>query len=787
MLKNFINLTFRNLWKSKGYSALNILGLTLGIVAASLIFLWIEDELTYDDFPNKEHIYMVKTKQFYEDQVYVFSATAGPMSEAMADELPGVKQSARMSWQSEALFSVADKRLYQEGLYVDATFLDILSLDFIEGNKSTALNQPNAVVLTQSMAQKLFGKIQVVGENIKINAEKSYQITAVVKDFPSNSTVKFDWLINFDQLVAMNPWLESWGNYGITTLVQTEVNADIAHINEQLKTYARVKSGFSESSVEHFIYPMPRWRMYDRFDKDGNEKDGRITYVRLFGFIACIVLLIACINFMNLATARSEKRAKEVSMRKVMGADRASLIRYFVGESLVQSFLAVILAIGVLYLVIPAFNSLINKELSLNLLSPLHTGFLLVIATLCGFVAGSYPAFYLSSFNPLTALKGLNRNSGIASFIRPTLVVVQFTAAIVLMLATLVIYQQIQHTKNRDLGYDKSQVISLEIRGSIGGKLEVIKQQLLATGQVESVGVSDHNILEISSNAGGFEWENKDPNKSVLVSILEADAGLINSLNIQIFDGRNFFSNLEKEQNSVVINKTLAKMIQEDGLVTGKKLEFYEENLTIVGVIENFVFNNLYNSPEPLVIYPYQEDDGVLYVRTKADANLTQSLASIEQVIKQHNPEYPFEYRFLDETFEAFFQSDQLLQNLSQIFAILSISISCLGLFGLAAYSAEVRAKEISIRKVLGASVKQLIVLLNKEFLLLVGLALVIAFPISWWILKDWLSGYNYRMEMPWMSFVWVGALALIIALITVSSQALKAALLDPAKMLRDE
>lgn len=787
MFKNFLTLTFRNLWKDKAYSFLNIFGLAVGIAAASLIFLWVEDEMNYNDFSNKQNIYLVQNKQKYDSQSFVFSSTQGPLGPALEKDIPGIVRTVRLNWGNKILFTIGDKNLYQTGRYVDPGFLEMFSVDFIRGDSNSALNEVNNIVLNESSAQKLFGSTNVIGKSIRLDNEENYVVSGVVKDFPKNSSYNFDWLINFENYERKNKWLQTWNNNGIITLVQTEPNADIAGINTQLQDFVKRQLNEDFYTSENFIYPMERWRMYSSFDKSGNEIDGRIKYIRLFSLIAWVVLLIACINFMNLSTARSEKRAKEVSMRKVMGAGRSLLIRSFLGESFVYAFLATLIAVGIVALSLYPFNNLVQKELGMQLSSPIHLGFLLGVIFICCLVSGSYPAFYLSSFNPLTALKGSKRKGGSAGVIRQGLVVLQFTAAIVLMVSTVLIYQQIQHAKNRDLGFQKSQIITTELKGKMHSQLDVIKDRLLATGDIVDVGVSSDDILYISSNSGGFKWEGKHPDSDILISFTTANQDLIPSLGMDIYDGRNFYADLTKEQFSIMINETMAKMIQEDGLVSGKNIEWNGEQHTITGVVKDFIFNDIYTAVEPLVVFPFEQDYGILYLKTKASADLPKTLAKVEEIIKVQNPDFPFEYEFLDETFNEMFQSEMLIQRLSQIFAVLCIIISCLGLFGLAAYSAEIRAKEISIRKVLGASVKELVVMLNKEFLALVALSALIAFPIAWWMMNSWIENFEYHITIPWTLFIVIGLLAMLIALLTISSQALKAALTDPAKMLRDE
>ncbi len=790
MIKNFFKSALRNLWKTKGYSFLNIFGLGVGITAAALIFLWVEDEVTRNDhFPNKKDIYSVKSKQKYDDVTYVFEATQGPLAVAIKEEIPGIKHAVRVA-NGTNLFSVGDNNLYQNGLYADPEIIDVLSIAFIEGNSNEALTDLNNIVLTATSAKRIFNDESALGKTIRVNNEEEYVVSGVVKDFPKNSSYRFDWLIPFKKYEIDKEWLQSFGNNGIQTLVQLKPNVNVMQVNEPLLEFVERKTDGQVTFSKNFLYPMERWNLYNSFNKDGDEQEGFIKYIRLFSIIAWVVLLIACINFMNLATARSEKRAKEVGMRKVVGASRKSLIAQFLGESLIYAFLSALLAIGLIYLSLDAFNSLVNKELNVDLLkpSPSHLYFIISVVLICGFVAGSYPAFYLSSFNLLNTLKGIKHKTGTAGFIRRGLVIVQYTASVVLIICTTIIYQQIKHAKNRDLGFDHSQVITTALRGNMGQHIDLIKEQLKATGNIEAVGIADMNVLNIHSNSSNFDWEGKDPNSSILIGRLRTDPEFIQSLGMNILDGRNFRPQFVGDSTSLVINETLAKMIQPDGMVAGQTLRISDQPFTIVGVVKDFVYNNVYSDPDPVVFIPFAPlNSGVINIKTKVGVDLPKTISQIEQVIKTNNPGYPFEYRFLDESFNNKFQSEMLIQKLAAIFAVLSIIISCLGLFGLASYTAEQRSKEIGIRKVLGASVTRLVGMLNKEFVLLVGISCIIAFPLAWWFMHDWLSSYNYRIEMGWTVFALATLVAVLIAILTVSSQALRAATANPTRTLRDE
>lgn len=788
MLKNYLKTTFRNLWKTKGYSFLNIFGLAIGITCASLIFLWVEDEISYDNhFPNKEHIYISKSKQPHDGGTYVFEANPGPLAPAIKAELPGVKYAARVNWPMPLLFNLEENSLYQTGFYADPDFMDIFSLEFVAGDRASAMNNINDIVLTQTAAQRLFGEASAIGKHVRINNDESYTIAGVVKDLPRNSSVQFDWIIPFEKFESQSEGgFESWGNNSFLTYVQLEPSANLADVNKHLYDFAERKVG-NDLFYKNFLYPMERWRLYNSFDRDGNEQEGRIKYVRLFSIIAWVVLLIACINFMNLATARSEKRAKEVGMRKVVGATKSSLIGQFLGESIILAALSALLAIGLIFLFIGPFNGLVEKELTIGLFEPMHLTFLAGIVLVCGLISGSYPAFYLSSFNPITTLKGARQKAGMAGFVRRGLVIIQYAASITLIVCTVIIFQQIQHVKGRDMGFEHSQVLTTPLRGKMLEHIDVIKERLIATGGVETAGLSNMSVLNIGSNTWGINWEGKDPNKQILIGVLHTDADFIPTMGMQLVDGRNFRPHMLGDSSSIVINEAFAKLIQPDGLVAGQTVRWGEDPYMVIGVVKDFVYNNVYTPAEPVLFYPITTKWGMLNIKTKNGTDLSKTVVQIGDIIKENNPGYPFEYEFLDNVFNEKFKSESLIQKLAGVFAVLSIIISCLGLFGLAAFTAERRTKEMGIRKVLGASITSLVGLLNREFVVLVLLSCAVAFPIAWWIMDDWLGNYQYHTHLHWWVFALAGGGALFIALLTVSSQAIKAALANPTRSLRDE
>lgn len=787
MFRNYLKTTFRNLWKNKTYSFLNIFGLAVGIACAALIFLWVEDELTYNHyFSNRDNLYNVKDQQTYDGTTFTFDATPGPMAQGMKAEIPGIKNTARCTWGNQLLFSVDDKNIYDQGNYVDAPFLTMFQLQFIKGSAATAFNQLYSLVVNETMAKKFFGTTDIIGKSLKVNNKQDYIITGVIKDLPKNVSFNFHWLAPFKIYEDDNTWLKEWGNNGVITYVETEPNANIASINKKLYGYIQTKA--SDASARMSIYPMNKWRLYNNFDTNGKEKEGRLKYVNLFSLIAWIILIIACINFMNLATARSEQRAREVGVRKVLGAGKRKLIAQFIGEALFMSLLSTLFAIIIILLALPAFNTLVEKQLALNIFNPSHLGALLLITILCGLIAGSYPAFYLSSFNPVAVLKGLKLKTGSAGFIRKGLVVLQFAISVTLIISTIIIYQQIQHVKNRELGYNRQGLVYSLLTGNMKENFGVIKNDLIKTGVVQNASLSNDYVLQLGSNTGDFAWAGKDPNKQVLITVEGVSPEYISTMGMHLKAGRDFYSNIKSDSNNIIINEALAKMLGKKDVV-GSILTRNDgkEKYTIVGVINDFVYNSMYAPAAPLIMYSDTSNVNFLTVRLKQDADIKAALEKLEGVVKTNNPGYPVEFNFVDEQFNQLFKTETLIGKLAGVFAVLAIVISCLGLFGLSAYTAEKRTKEIGIRKVLGASTSGLAGLLSKDFIKLVLISCLIAFPLAGWMMHNWLLDFEYRVQINWWIFLIAGLIASLIALITVSFQAIRAAITNPAKSLRTE
>ncbi len=791
MFKNYFKTALRSLAKNRIYSFLNIAGLAIGITCAALIFLWVEDEVTFNyNFVKRDDVYRVMQNEKSEAGINTNWSTPGPLAAALKADIPGIVNSGRLSWDMDELAVVGDKTIKESGMYVDPSMLNIFALPLTYGNRSTALNEPHSVVISESMAKKFFGNSNPVGKIIKMNAQASYSVdgpytvTGVFKDLPANCSYKFQWLSPYDTWESANPWLKPWTNNLTETMVELSPATDVASVNKKLVNYLSTKSDGNTSQC--FLFNMNDWHLYGNF-VNGVQDGGNIKYVKLFSIIAIIILVLACINFMNLSTARSEQRAKEVGMLKVMGAGKRGLIGKFIGESLLTSFIAVLFAVALLYLVMPYYNELVQKQLSVDLFRPTHFISLLAIGIFAGLIAGSYPAFYLSSFKPVKVLKSMRiKNSTGVIFIRKGLVVAQFIASIILIISTIIIYSQVQHIKNRDLGYNKNNLIYMGLQGNMKDHFGEIRNSLMATGYVENAATSLHDASHVYSYGDMFRWQGEDPNSKIPVYSNVVSPEYISTMHMKVIAGRDFYPG-PVDSTSIIINESMAKLMGKEGKI-GSIITAGRFKLTVVGIIKDFVYNDVYSTgAAPLIFLDGSYSATLMAVRFKSNVDLAKALDKTKEVMKAENPGFPFEYHFADKEFDEMFSSETLIEKLAGIFAMLAIFISCLGLFGLAAYTAERRTKEIGIRKVLGASVAGLAGLLAKEFLQLVALSFLIAFPVAWWFMRSWLQDYAYRTTIHWWEFALTGIVALLIALTTVSFQAIRAALANPVKSLRTE
>ncbi|MAW96918.1 MULTISPECIES: ABC transporter permease [unclassified Leeuwenhoekiella] len=785
MLKNYIKIAFRNLWKNKGFSALNIFGLAIGVTCASLILLWVEDEMSFDTVvADQERVYSVPTNQTYEGQVRTFfQATPGPLAAALKAEIPEITKAARLR-NADFLFSVNTSSITSTGAFADDDIFDLFDLKFIEGNAGDAFKLQEGIVITKAVAQILFeNPTDLLGKVIRVNQQDNFKITGVVENLPENTTYSFNWLVPFKNFTKDKPWTQEYGSKFTDTFVMLAPGADFNTVNAKVKQILPAKT--DDADTQAILHAAKNWHLRSDF-KDGQIVGGRIEYVRLFSFIALIILVIACINFMNLSTARSEKRANEVGVRKTLGSDKKQLVFQFITEALMTAVLAAVLSILVLILILPAFNALIDKQLALDIFNPTHFLSLIAITLTCGVFAGLYPAFYLSSFKPIDVLKGNRIQAKGAGFIRKGLVITQFAISIIFIISTLLVYQQVQHVKNRDLGLNKENLIEIPVNGALIENRKAIAESLKNTGMISNLGIANSNILSAGNNGSGLRWQGGDNSEDVLVSFRYTNDEYLKTTGIELIEGRGFSPVVAQDSTHVIITESFAKLMG-TGSALGKTIDWYGDVFTVIGVANDYLYGDMYGTSDPVMFFHFPSEAAYMYLKTNPNYTTSEILNTVESTLKIYNPGYPFEYRFVDEAFNARFKNEQLIGNLSRIFALLAILISCLGLLGLSAYTAEQRRKEIGVRKVLGSSVANIVRLLSKDFIVLVLVAIVIAIPLAWYIMYNWLQGFAYRISINAWVFAVAGIAAIGIALLTVSFQAIKAAIANPVKSLRTE
>jgi putative ABC transport system permease protein len=784
MIRNYLLVSIRHLKNNKGFTLINILGLSVGMASAILIMLWVIDEVSYNRFNEKyDTLFQVMENQTYQNKTFTFAANPGQLAQAMKAELPDVRNTTRCDWGDRWVFSLGDKNIYEDGFLSDPSLFEMFSFRLLHGDEKKLLPDENSIVITKKMALKFFDEENAVGKYLKVNNDKEMLVTAVFQDPPLNSSVRFEWIASFKIFEKNNPWWTAWNSNGMRVFVELKPDADYLKVNDKLHDFIYKKD--KDAIAKPFLHPMKDWRLRSNF-KEGKADGGRIEFVKLFSIIALLLILIACINFMNLATARSEQRMREVGVRKVMGAERFSLIKQFMGESMFMSFIALVIACIIITFSLPFFNVLVDKQLSITLASPFHWLLLLLTGLLCGIAAGSYPSLYLSSFNPTSIFRGRKGKASGAVMVRKGLVITQFVISIVFIVSTVVIYLQIQHVKERQLGYDKENLVYIRQEGLMNKHFDAIRQDLLSTGMITHVAASSQTLLNQGSNTGGLSWDGKDPSKEVLITVENGTPGLIAAAGMKLIAGRDFYADGKQDSMNIIINESLARLMQKKEVV-GQIIRNDDAAYRIVGVVSDFLYNNFYTEPAPYILFCDPSQTTQMLLRLKDNISASTAITAIEKVYRKNNPGYPFEYKFVDDEFDKLFKSEMLVAKLSRLFAILTIVISCLGLFGLAAFTAERRTKEIGIRKVLGASVVNVISLLSKDFLRLVCISILIATPIGWLIMNRWLQDYAYRIDVQWWIFVTAGMLALAITLLTVSFQAIKAAVANPVRSLRTE
>ncbi|NSL86815.1 FtsX-like permease family protein [Chitinophaga sp. Mgbs1] len=789
MLHNYFKIAFRNIFRNKAFSVINILGLASGIATSLLLLLWVQDELqTGRHYQHLDRLFRIMEHEIADGRIVTDEDTPGILAAELKAQLPEIAFAAGISNKEHHILRAGEKISRQEGCFAGADWFRIYSIPLLAGNPESALSAPDGIAVSRSLATSLFGDPgSASGKLIQIDNWRNVKVTAVFEDLPAGSTDKYDYLLNWDTYLKREPWLSVWENGGPGTRVLLKPNADPQKVSAKLKTFlkGRNKDINATFNIELFLQPEADAYLYSRFT-NGRRDGGRIDYVRLFIIVAAFILLIAAINFMNLATAKAMKRAKEVGVRKVVGAQRLSLIWQFMNEALMMTIFAAIAALTIVMLCLPLFNQLTGKQLVLPAGDPAFWGLLLIILVVTAAFSGSYPAFFMSGIRPLAVLKGILRSGRGAQLFRRGLVVFQFVLSMLMIAGTIVVYQQLKYIQTKNLGFNRENLIIIPAEGEIPGKYGAFKQELLQQPGISAVTHMQTTPLYNGNTTDGVQWEGKDPGQAIQFNNTSVGYDFVSTMGLQLISGRDFSPAFRSDSSNYLINEAAAKRLGYPDPV-GRPLTFGHKPGVIAGVLKDFHFNSLHVSIRPLIIRLNESwAYGSILIRTKPGAT-RQALAGIEAITRKMNPLYPFSYSFLDEDFRHIYNSEMVAGKLIALFTSLSIFIACLGLFGLAAFTAEQRTREIGVRKVLGASVSGIVALLSRDFLKLVMLAVIIATPIAWYATGQWLEQFSYRVSLSWTVFVAAGLIAITIAALTISFQSIRAALMNPVNSLRTD
>ena len=796
MLKNYLKITLRTLWKDKGFSFINISGLAIGISTCILISLYVLDELRYDTFhKNARNIYRLTELLHLPKEVRPQTVTSPPMASALQQNFPEVKSVTRFT-ESSRLLAYDDKKFFDTKIwYADSTLFEIFSFSLRKGDPMTALVEPYSIVVTEKAAKKYFGDADPLGKAMSLSDTISLTVTGVVKDIPTNSHIQFDVLLSFSTIVATNNSQQSdnWFNNGYYTYALlaegTDYNDLASRYGDEVKKLMGKQTEESGLWYEFVFQPLLdiHLRSTTPYDMGPN---GNIKYVYIFSIVAALVLLIACANYINLSTARAMNRAKELGIRKVIGAKRKQIIQQLIGESFLVTFISFVIGLAIVTAALPKFNTITNKTMDARfLLTPEAIFSALTIFLLIGILAGGYPATLMASFSPVKTLKNYVRQGRESGMIRKGLVVFQFTMSIILIAGTIIIFRQMDFMQNKNLGIEKEQLLQLRMRNNINPKHQLIKEEMLKVPEVIAATATNFSYGNGISNIATLP-EGASDNEITSEAVISVDPDFIPTLKVELVSGRNFSKDIPTDEaEAFIVNESAVKHFNWGTPETalGKKLDWgLGKKGKVIGVVKDFNFTSLHESIQPLIIHIQRNWINFITLKIKVE-NIPETIEQLEKKWNSLNLDSPFDYSFLDADFEKLYRAEQQTQSIVGFLASLAIFIACLGLFGLAAFMAEQRTKEIGVRKVLGADVLGIIALLSKDFLILVGIAILIAFPISWFASVKWLDSFAYRTDLPWWIFGLAGVTAILIALLTVSFQSVKAAVANPVNSLRNE
>ena len=785
MFKNYLTVAIRNLLKHKTYSLTNILGLTVGLTACICIFIWILDEVSFNTFHAKINaIQKIMVSDIYPDgKIDTYDAPTVKIGDALRKDVPEIEQVTQASRATEMLVNYDGKKFNETGLYADSLFFDIFSFPVTQGDPKSPVPGTSSIAVSERLARKLFHNEEALGKTITLDNTKEFVVSGVFKDVPTNSSLQFDFIISFELWKKENPWSDHWLSGATQAFVTLKPHADFASADAKVRSL--IKQNCSDCNREAFLFPFAKLYLHGKFE-NGKSSGGRLSQVNLFGFIAIIILAMACFNFTNLTTARASVRNKEIGVRKSIGASRLSIALQFVGESLLISFLSLVLALCLVSLLLPVLNGITGKFLHLDLTNPLLLGGIAGITILCGVLSGLYPALYLSAINTSAILKNSTPALKKGNF-RKALVVTQFVVSLVLIIGSLVVYSQLHFILNKDLGFNRQNVIVLNQNEELSKNYHSFKNELLQIPAVNSVAFVGSNLFQVPITTTDPEWANKPAHSSILFKVLRCDEGFIPAMKVKLIAGRNFTGTRSDSANYIINTKAMLAMGLTMENVIGSRLDMWNGNGEIIGLTEDFVNGNLHQGTKPLILMYSTSIGSNYYIKTTGFADDIHTLATIRSVTKKYAPDYPFEFTLLNDDYTKEYKTEWVLGKLSVGFTLIAIILCCLGLLGLAAFAAEQRTKEIGIRKVLGASVSNITTLLSKDFIKLVLIAIVIACPIAYYAMNQWLQGFANKVDLGWWVFALAGLVAILIALLTVTTQAIKASLRNPVKSLRTE
>ena len=790
MFKLNLKIALRNLWKNKTSSFINVIGLAIGLAACLMLLLYVTYQLNFDrQSKNADQIYTVMTNVPGEGGkiAMTFQASVAGLAPSIKNEIPEIKAISRMDYGRKKLISNGTNSFKIDAKFAEPEILKIYDYQFKAGNPATALNDVRSVIVTERTAKLLFGTTDVLNKSVRVQDKDDMKITGVIADHADNSSNKFGFMMPWSYFETVNPVLKAqgWDDFSYITLIKLAQGADVNLINQKIRAIAN--RNMNDSGDPFFIHQLSKLHLYGKFEQ-GKSVGGDIEQIWLFVGLAFGILLIACINFMNMATAKSERRAKEVGIKKTIGANRGSLILQFLTESMVLTFVAVILAIAILEIFLPTFNNLLNIQLGIAYFNSSSWVGILGIVFATGLIAGSYPAFYLSSFNPIQTLKKkIRANSFFSVSLRQVLVVGQFCFAIILIIATLVIYRQIQYVKNKPVGFDVNALVEMPQEGELKTKYEVLRSELLKSGAVTSMFQSSVGLSHHGSNFMDMKWEGMtQPENTVMFNQMATSYDFIKTNGIKLLQGRDFSDKFASDTNAVLVSSSAVKTFGYKDPI-GKTVTIFGTNVTIIGVYDDYVWDSPYKSNHPQVVHLSGGHTGTITMRLNEANGLEQNIAKINEITKRINPAYPVELNFLNNLYAEKFKAEKTLGILSNLFGGLAIFVSCLGLFGLVAYSAEQRTKEFGVRKVLGASVANLMQLLSLSFIKMIVVAIIIAAPISYYAMDKWLMNFEFHTAISWWIIPTAAFGTLIMALVTVSFQAYKSAKANPVDALKYE